>query len=260
MVWIVETGTQWVVVFTDLIHLDDCQCPLVYWTPSVPFSKRASVAAGYQYSPQGIDESLKWFKFVHFNSWLWQLKTHGHNATFGYTCNLINVRNHTNKHAFLIKYLVQQFVSYNVLNMLKKFVNETITLVGKGLSWKCAHFMQIRWKCTHFLAFSGKCMHFMQIRWKCAHFLAFSGKCTHFMQIRWKCTHFLALSGKYAHFMQIRWKCAHFQENVRILCKLGENVCFLCKLGENACIFTENARIFNKIKIWTIWGLGDWPI
>ena len=34
-----------------------------------------------QYSPQGIDESLKWFEFVHFNDWLWQLETHGHNAT-----------------------------------------------------------------------------------------------------------------------------------------------------------------------------------
>ena len=34
-----------------------------------------------QYSPQGIDESLKWSEFVHFNSWLWQSKTHGHNAT-----------------------------------------------------------------------------------------------------------------------------------------------------------------------------------
>ena len=98
--------------------------------------------------------------------------------------------------------------------------NETITLVGKGLSWKCAHFMQIRWKCVHFLAFSGKCMHFMQIRWKC----------THFMQIRWKCAHFLAFSGKCAHFMQIRWKCAHFKENAHILCKLGENACiFLWK-------------------------------
>ena len=35
-----------------------------------------------QYSPQGIDGSLKWFEFVHFNSWLWQLKTHGYNATW----------------------------------------------------------------------------------------------------------------------------------------------------------------------------------
>ena len=34
-----------------------------------------------QYAPLDIDESLKWFKLVHFNSWLWHLKTHGHNAT-----------------------------------------------------------------------------------------------------------------------------------------------------------------------------------
>ena len=30
-----------------------------------------------------------------------------------------------------------------------------------------------------------------------------------------------------------------------------ENAHILCKLGENACIFTENARISIKIKIWT---------
>ena len=82
LVWIVETRTRWVVVFTDLIHLDYCQCLLVYWTPSVPCSKRVLVAAGYPIHPQGIDESLKWFKFVHFNIWLWQLKTHGHNVTW----------------------------------------------------------------------------------------------------------------------------------------------------------------------------------
>ena len=79
---IVQTRTRWVVVFIDLIHLDYCQCLLVYWTPSVPCSKRASVAAGYPIHPQGIDESLWWFKLVHFNSWLWHLKTHGHNATW----------------------------------------------------------------------------------------------------------------------------------------------------------------------------------
>ena len=34
-----------------------------------------------QYSPQDIDGSLKWFKLVHFDIWLWHLKNHGHNAT-----------------------------------------------------------------------------------------------------------------------------------------------------------------------------------
>ena len=38
---------------TNLIHLDYCQCLLVYWTPSVPCSKRASVAAGYPIFPTG---------------------------------------------------------------------------------------------------------------------------------------------------------------------------------------------------------------
>ena len=50
---IVQTRSRWVVVFIDLIHLDYCQCLLVYWTPSVPYSKRASVAAGYPIHPTG---------------------------------------------------------------------------------------------------------------------------------------------------------------------------------------------------------------
>ena len=82
LVSIVQTRTRWVVVFIDLIHLDYCQCLLVYWTPSVPCSYEHRSTAGYPIHPQGIDESLRWFKLVHFNSWLWHLKTHGHNATW----------------------------------------------------------------------------------------------------------------------------------------------------------------------------------
>ena len=79
---IVQTRSRWVVVFVDLIHLDYCQCLLVYWTPSVPCSKGASVAARYPIHPTGYWWKLWWFKLVHFNSWLWHLITHGHNATW----------------------------------------------------------------------------------------------------------------------------------------------------------------------------------
>ena len=124
--------------------------------------------------------------------------------------------------------LCTECLTFSFVCDAKRCYNETITLAGKGLSWKCAHF----------LAFSGKCVHFMQIRQKCAHFLAFSGKCT--------------------HFLENACILCKLGENARILCKLGENARIfsgnahiLCKLGENTCIFTENARISIKIKIWT---------
>ena len=68
--------------------------------------------------------------------------------------------------------------------------NETITLAGKGLSWKCAHFMQIRWKCVHFLALSGKCTHFQEN------------------------AHILCKLDENAHIF------LHFQENARIFRKM----------------------------------------
>ena len=74
-------------------ELDELWCLLIWftWTIVNPYWSIGSLQSlvlkehqwwlDNQYSPQGIDESLKWFKLVHFNSWLWHKKTHGHNAT-----------------------------------------------------------------------------------------------------------------------------------------------------------------------------------
>ena len=74
-------------------ELDELWCLLTWFTWTIvnaywligplqsPVLKEHLWLLDIQYSPQSIDESLKWFKFVHINIWLWQLKTHGHNAT-----------------------------------------------------------------------------------------------------------------------------------------------------------------------------------
>ena len=79
---IVQTRSRWVVVFVDLIHLTIVNA---YWSIGPLQSlvlKEHQWLLDIQYTPQGIDESLWWFKLVHFNSWFWHLITHGHNATW----------------------------------------------------------------------------------------------------------------------------------------------------------------------------------
>ena len=94
VLWINGIELKWFLVWIVETELDELWCLLTwitwtivnaYWSIGPLQSlvlKEHRWLLDIQYTPQGIDESLKWFKFVHFNSWLWQLKTNGHNATF----------------------------------------------------------------------------------------------------------------------------------------------------------------------------------
>ena len=93
VLWINGIELKWFLVWIVETELDELWCLLTWFTWTIvnaywsigPLQslvlKEHRWLLDIQYTPQGIDESLKWFKFVHFNSWLWQLKTHGHNAT-----------------------------------------------------------------------------------------------------------------------------------------------------------------------------------
>ena len=99
VLWINGIELKWFLVWIVETELDELWCLLTwitwtivntYWSIGPLQSlvlKEHWWLLDIQYTPQGIDESLKWFKFVHFNSWLWQFRTHGHNATesIGYT-------------------------------------------------------------------------------------------------------------------------------------------------------------------------------
>ena len=93
VLWINGIELKWFLVWIVETELDELWCLLTwitwtivnaYWSIGPLQSlvlKEHRWLLDIQYTPQGIDESLKGSKFVHFNSWLWQLKTHGHNAT-----------------------------------------------------------------------------------------------------------------------------------------------------------------------------------
>ena len=93
VLWINGIELKWFLVWIVETELDELWCLLTwitwtivnaYWSIGPLQSlvlKEHWWLLDIQYTPQGIDESLSGLSLYTLNSWLWQLKTHGHNAT-----------------------------------------------------------------------------------------------------------------------------------------------------------------------------------